>query len=93
MQAIINKYGFKEGLTTRAGKITNWPYAEKKPTIAELAVIVSEYTSATSYADERVLDYPPIQDQLDMIYKDGTNRTNKWAEMITAIKLNHPKPE
>lgn len=36
--------------------------------------------------------YPPISDQLDMIYKDNLNGTTVWKDTITAIKMSHPKP-
>lgn len=36
MQVIVNKYGFKEGLTTKDGKIINWPYSEPQPSDEEL---------------------------------------------------------
>jgi hypothetical protein len=36
MDIIIKKYGFKEGLTTLDGKITNWPYDEPQPSQEEL---------------------------------------------------------
>ena len=35
--------------------------------------------------------YPPIQDQLDMIYWDKINETNNWVETITKIKKETPK--
>ncbi len=40
-----------------------------------------------TYADKRLQEYPPIQDQLDMIYHD----IDAWREKIAAIKLRHPK--
>lgn len=91
MDAIIDKYGFKEGLTTKEGKIINWPYSEKKPTITELKVIVADYKAAIAYKEARIKDYPPIEEQLDMIYKDKINNTSKWEELITQIKIKHPK--
>ena len=37
--------------------------------------------------------YPPVTEQLDMIYKDKINNTNIWVDTITDIKLANPKPE
>lgn len=37
-------------------------------------------------------EYPPIGDQLDMIYHDKINNTNIWLNTITNIKSNNPKP-
>ena len=39
----------------------------------------------------RIREYPPIQRQLDMIYWDKINGTNKWVETITEIKNSTPK--
>lgn len=44
-----------------------------------------------TYADKRKKEYPPIEDQLDMIYWDKINHSDKWAEVISAIKAKHPK--
>jgi hypothetical protein len=35
--------------------------------------------------------YPPIEEQLDMIYWDQVNGTTKFKEMIDEIKTNQPK--
>lgn len=44
-----------------------------------------------SYSDKRKSEYPPIEDQLDMIYWDKVNDTNIWFETISAIKAKYPK--
>lgn len=44
-----------------------------------------------TYADLRRSEYPPIVDQLDMIYWDKINGTNRWQDMITEIKEKYPK--
>lgn len=92
MEYIIDKYGFKEGLTTTEGKITNWPYTEKKPTIAQLKLLESNYKNKILYKENRVKEYPSIEDQLDMIYKDKVSGSNKWIDLITSIKVKNPKP-
>jgi hypothetical protein len=88
MDAIINKYGYKPGLTTREGKITNWPYEEKKPTIAELKVIVEEYENSIAHIKARKKEYPSIEDQLDLLYHHGIDG---WKVQIKAIKDKYPK--
>jgi hypothetical protein len=37
--------------------------------------------------------YPPIEEQLDMIYWDQVNGTTKFKEMIDEIKTNQPKTD
>ena len=44
-----------------------------------------------TYAEKRLLEYPPIAEQLDMIYWDKVNGTNLWQEKITEIKTKYPK--
>ena len=44
-----------------------------------------------SYAEKRLAEYPPIGEQLDMIYWDKVNGTNFWQETITTIKTKYPK--
>ena len=36
--------------------------------------------------------YPLIQDQLDQLYWDKKNGTNKWVEAIDKVKSDNPKP-
>ena len=50
-------------------------------------------TLLNSWRGRRTSLYPRIEDQLDMLYKDKINGTNLWAELITQIKLDNPKPE
>ena len=44
-----------------------------------------------SYIEKRLAEYPPISDQLDMIYWDKVNSTNLWQEKIAEIKAKYPK--
>ena len=44
-----------------------------------------------NYQEKRALEYPAISDQLDMIYWDMVNGTNKWREKIAEIKAKYPK--
>lgn len=43
--------------------------------------------TAPTYAEQRLQEYPPLADQLDMIYHDIA----AWREQIAAIKARHPK--
>ena len=46
---------------------------------------------APSYKEQRMAAYPPVGEQLDMIYWDKVNGTNLWQEMIANIKTTYPK--
>tara|TARA_B100001989_G_scaffold237569_1_gene200336 strand:- start:1 stop:351 length:351 start_codon:yes stop_codon:yes gene_type:complete len=43
-----------------------------------------------SYVDARILEYPPLQEQLDKIYHDGVE---SWKADIKAIKDMYPKTQ
>ena len=44
-----------------------------------------------TYAEKRAMEYPSIQDQLDMIYWDKVNGTENWTTAIAEIKAKYPK--
>ena len=45
-----------------------------------------------NYAFLRKTDYPPIHEQLDMIYWDMENGTTIWRDTIRDIKQRYIKP-
>ncbi len=45
-----------------------------------------------AYQDQRRLEYPDVEDQLDMIYWDQLNKTTTWIDALTAVKNKYPKP-
>lgn len=45
------------------------------------------------YKSKRQSEYPPITEQLDMIYHDKINNTSNWEILISSIKNKYPKPE
>ena len=45
-----------------------------------------------TYKELRAAKHIPMQDQLDMIYWDKVNGTNKFEEYCAAIKAEFPKP-
>ncbi len=48
--------------------------------------------AATQYIKDRREAYGSIQEQLDQIYWDKKNGTNKWVEAIDKVKSDNPKP-
>ena len=57
---------------------------------AEVTRLKKEY-SDNQYQRSRASEYPPIGDQLDMIYKDMKNGTTTHAEAVEAVKTKYPK--
>jgi len=64
---------------------------EKAAKIAEVQAATQE-RNATQYKRDRELEYPNIQNQLDMMYWDSVNSTTTWKDSIEAIKNKYPKP-
>jgi hypothetical protein len=46
---------------------------------------------AIEYSRKRKSFYPPITEQLDMIYWDMVNGTSAWKEQIDLVKFTYPK--
>jgi len=44
------------------------------------------------YVKARKLAYEPIEEQLDMQYKDAVNGTTTWKDHIAKVKADNPKP-
>ena len=44
------------------------------------------------YKNKRSLEYDSIKEQLDQLYWDKKNSTNKWVEAIDKVKSDNPKP-
>lgn len=47
----------------------------------------------TEYMRLRQAEYPPLEEQFDMMYHDRINGTENWLDTITMIKAKYPKPE
>ena len=57
---------------------------------AEITRLQAEH-DAQEYARNRATEYPPIGDQLDMIYKDMKNGTTTHAEAVELVKNKYEK--
>ncbi len=45
-----------------------------------------------AYRKKRTFSYPSIGEQLDLLYWDKKNGTNKWVEAVDKVKSDNPKP-
>lgn len=67
-----------------------------QPTEVELLEGWKSYEAgmaSTEYQRLRVKEYPSLEEQLDLQYKDALNWTTKWIDLIKTIKEKYPKPE
>jgi len=65
------------------------------PTEGNKTIWIAEYEThifATAYIGKRKKDYLPVKKQLDMIYWDNVNSTDKWIKHIEKVKGDNPKP-
>ena len=74
---------------TLIGDTLTWSdTSQTEPTKAEIDAEIVRL----EYVQNRREDYPDIADQLDMIYWDKINGTEKWKETIDKVKADSPKP-
>lgn len=52
---------------------------------------ISGYAPKPTYTYNRKINYPPLAEQLDMIYHDLEDGTNNWQTLIKSIKEKYPK--
>ena len=45
-----------------------------------------------NYKNQRMLEYPSLEEQQDMQYWDAVNGTTTWKDKIAEIKTKYPKP-
>jgi len=50
--------------------------------------VVQAYIDANAYKAKRAAEYPPITDQLDLLYHGGMDA---WKTAIQAVKDKYPK--
>ena len=75
----------------------NWLIAngDTKPTDSQITTKLEELKTAYNnkkYQRDRANAYDSIQNQLDQLYWDKKNGTNKWVEAIDKVKSDNPKP-
>ena len=72
-----------------------WPDgAGTPPTDSEINAEVTRLQAAydaKKYQRDRSVAYDPIKEQLDQLYWDKKNGTNKWVEAIDKVKSDNPK--
>ena len=75
--------------------IKEWTGGDARPSDSEINTAWNSYKTdqaATKYQRDREPLYASIKDQLDQLYWDKKNGTNKWVEAIDKVKSDNPKP-
>ena len=68
---------------------------DSKPSDSAIDTKLTELTTAYNnkkYQRDRATAYDSITEQLDQLYWDKKNGTNKWVEAIDKVKSDNPKP-
>ena len=82
----------------RGGEYTGLEWLDEKQTKPTESEISDEKVRLTArkddlaYRGKRADEYPPINDQLDMLYHDKVNDTTTWKDAVKAVKDKYPKP-
>ncbi len=58
---------------------------------AELVKVLASF-NAGKYKTDREKEYLPIKEQLDLMFWDEINNTNKWIKHRQKVKSDNPKP-
>ena len=85
------KFNHQEGMVTVDNVITEFPGGI--PSQEEQDTWVVEYEThmaSIKYKSDRENEYPPIEDQLDMIYHAGLGG-DEFQEAIKIVKNKYPK--
>ena len=59
--------------------------------IEAMRTIVKAEKDALAYQGKRRDEYPPVEDQLDMLFWDKKNGTTEWEDSVQVIKDKYPK--
>jgi len=86
-----------DGNSTTGEETIRWidMKGDSKPTDSQITTKLNELKTAYNnkkYQRDRATAYDPITEQLDQLYWDKKNGTNKWVEAIDKVKSDNPKP-
>ena len=72
-----------------------WVHKDSVPSEENILNAYEDWVEAEKkiqYQRDREIQYPSIQEQLDMQYWDRKNGTKTWEESIDKVKADNPKP-
>jgi len=61
--------------------------------VVEMYKVVYQEWKDKEYARHRAIEYPRVEEQMDMMYHDNLNGTTNWKDLVDSIKAAYPKPE
>lgn len=69
---------------------------QSQPGQAEIAEEMERLTllkAQLQYRRDRIGEYLPLEEQLDLLYWDGINGSTDWSDHVANVKAKYPKPE
>ena len=102
---ILDDNGYYLGITENEN-VTHTKIEEELPELTDIQtakwdgnqwVVEEDPIKVANKANEwqriRQMEYPSIQDQLDMQYHDLVDGTTTWKDAVAKVKADNPKPE
>jgi hypothetical protein len=93
LDALLEEYGHREGLTIRGDVIEEWPYAEPMPSAERCAELTTNYLAANEYKLKRRREYPSDREKIEMLANDVANGTTTLKDRMAEIDAKYPPPE
>ena len=84
-------FGIQDGVIEGIIWSTGTTPISKTDIEAKYSEVEAEWNAA-KYKKVRGASYPDIEEQLDLLYWDKKNGTNKWVEAVDKVKSDNPKP-
>lgn len=94
IQAILKAYPDATAIYTDKGafKADGTQITVVQSEVDKARVTLNAEYAALEYSRKRAIQYPSIQQQLDMQYWDSVNGTTTWKDAIAKVKSDYPKP-
>ena len=97
MEALLARYGKVEGLTLVADEISEWPYAEARPSSEELLKLKNEYVSQNDFKFKRERELPSLEEKVNAMFEKLANSSDVMLDevkaKVSAIEVKYPEPE
>tara|TARA_R100001082_G_scaffold9001_1_gene5191 strand:- start:737 stop:1054 length:318 start_codon:yes stop_codon:yes gene_type:complete len=88
----LSKNEYKLSSSLPPHNIVEWTGSDSRPSDDQINTAWTNWKSQDKYKGDREASYPSWKDQLDQLYWDKKNGTNKWVEAIDKVKSDNPKP-
>jgi hypothetical protein len=93
-EAIIAKFGYKEGLSFSGDEITGWPYAAQKPSSEELKALASAYAKVQEERAWRDSELPRADIEINKVQDGmGAGLVSEWRAYRCLLRDYPAQPD